>query len=52
MFELYLNNKVMLFEFLEAAIAVAKESGIWYYITNGKELIWTQDDEIMELLNE
>ena len=52
MFEVYLNNKVILCDFFETAKSIAKASGLWYYITNGSELIWSQDDDIMEeLLN-
>ena len=52
MFELYVNNKVSLFEFLDLAKTIAKESGLWYYITDGIEVVWTQNDEILESLDE
>jgi hypothetical protein len=32
------------------AKAFAKASGVWYYIADGFEIIWTQDDDIMEVL--
>jgi len=48
MFELYINNKTKSFSFLECAITFAKASGLWYYITDGEQIIYTQDDEIIE----
>ena len=52
MFQVYIEGKSSLFPFLKMAKEFAKASGLWYYIADGFEIIWTQDDDVMELLNE
>lgn len=51
MFHVYVDNKQPnMFTMFELAIKFAKESGVFYWITNEEEIIYTQNDEIMELL--
>jgi hypothetical protein len=52
MFQVYINDTRSLFPFLSMAKKFAKSSGMWYYIADGFEIIYTQDDEILEGLNE
>jgi len=52
MFYVYQGNNIATFALLEVAIAFAKISMMWYYITNETEVIYTQDDEILEGFNE
>lgn len=40
------------FAFLEMAKSFAKRANVWYYITDGCEVVYTQDDEIFERLME
>ena len=52
MYSVHMNNKTSFFMFLSAAKRFAKAAGIWYYITDAEEVIYTQDDEILEGLYE
>ena len=52
MFQVYIEGKTSLFPFLKMAKEFAKASGFWYYIADGFEIIYTQDDEILEGLQE
>lgn len=52
MFQVFIQDEMRLFKFLSAAKAFAKAAGVWYYITDSTEVIYTQDDEILEGLYE
>jgi len=52
MFQVYIEGTTSLFPFLKMAKEFAKASGLWYYIADGFEIIYTQDDEILEGLQE
>jgi hypothetical protein len=53
MYQVIINNTTNFFNFLEAAKAFAKASGLWYAIAKEDEgIIFTQDDEIFEGLLE
>ena len=48
MYKVNIGSKIEFFMFLDIAIQFAKISGVWYYITDDKEVIWTQNDDIYE----
>jgi hypothetical protein len=50
MFQVYIEGRTSLFPFLKMAKEFAKAAGLWYYIADGFEVIWTQDDDVMEVL--
>jgi hypothetical protein len=39
-----------LFAVMSLAVTFAKASGVWYYITDKSEVIYSQDDEIFQIL--
>lgn len=51
MYKVHIDNKLSFFKFLSAAKEFAKLAGVWYYITDEYEVVYTQDDEIFEVLN-
>ena len=52
MYHVCIENNNSIFQFLSTAKEFAKLAGVWYYITDSKQVIYTQDDEILEGLNE
>jgi len=48
MYQVHVGNRSSFFKFFGAAKSFAKAAGLWYYITDGVEIIYTQDDEILE----
>jgi len=47
MYQVHINNKSSFFTYLEMAVAFAKISGLWFYISSDDGIVLTQDDLIL-----
>ena len=52
MYKVKSDNEVQEFILLEVAIIFAKASGLWYYIYSDEGIIRTQDDDILETIEQ
>ena len=52
MYQVKVGNVSKSFILLEVAIIFAKASGLWYYIYSDEGIIRTQDDDILETIEQ